>query len=454
MRSRRSRAFTCDNAPSVPAFARTLLLTGSAYLAATIALAISQARLGSVLFFGLAAVMVVCYTAILVRIIHRRPPLAPSPRLLLAAFALALAFRIPLLLGPIGPDSDAMRYVWDGRVQHLGYNPYVVVPADPALAHTHTDDTRAMPSRRQHTPYPPVAQLFFRMVVGVHDSAHAMRLALTACDLLTVVVIWRWLIVAGRSPWYALAYAWNPLVVLEVAHSGHIDALGALWIAASAYWLARRRTALASIGFVLAVATKLLPIVLAPLFWRRIRVRDALAGTALLAALYLGFAYDRTLPVGALPNVIAGIRFNGPLFMAIRLATTPEVAAAFAVVLGLIAAAWARRRLRPDDPAAWAWPMALSLAAAPVIYPWYLLYFTPFLVSLSTLPLTVWTIAVLPVYVVWELAYRHGHRWVAPPLVVAVEFALVILAVVVTLRMSSMRATAGLPSRGKLEPKT
>lgn len=404
------------------------ILTGSAYLASSIGLAVSQAPLGSPVFFALAAAMVVCYAVMLVRV-WRQPP--EAGRLLLAAFALALAFRVPLLFGPIGPDSDAMRYVWDGRVQHLGYNPYAVVPADPALAHTHTDDTRLMPSRRQRTPYPPAAQLFFRMVVGVQDSAHAMRVALTACDVLTMIVLWRWLIVTGRNPWLTLAYAWNPLVVLEVAHSGHIDALGALWIVASAYWLARRRTALASIAFALAVATKLLPIVLAPLYWRRVRLRDALAAGALLAALYLSFTHDRVLPLGALPNVIAGIRFNGPVFRTIRIATTPEVAAGFAVLIGLAAAAWVRWRLREDDPAAWAWPMALSLASAPVIYPWYLLYITPFLVSAATLPLLVWTVSVLPVYVVWELAYRYGHRWVVPPVVTVVEFGLLLLSIAV-----------------------
>ena len=64
-----------------------------------------------------------------------------------------------------------------------------------------------------------------------------MKLALVACDLLTMIVLWRWLAATGRSEWLTLAYAWNPLVVLEVAHSGHIDALGALWITAAAFWL-------------------------------------------------------------------------------------------------------------------------------------------------------------------------------------------------------------------------
>jgi hypothetical protein len=69
--------------------------------------------------------------------------------------------------------------------------------------------------------------------------------------------------------------------------------------------------------------------------------------------------------------------------------------------------------------------MALSLACAPVIYPWYLLYFTPFLWSRTTLPLLVWTFASIPVYVVWEQA-RHGGRWSVPIWVQIVEFGAVI----------------------------
>ena len=89
---------------------------------------------------------------------------ATPRRLLLAAFALAVLFRIPLAVAPVGPDSDMVRYLWDGRVQLLGYNPYAVVPADPAMAIRTRTQTARMPSRRDRTPYPPAAQLFFRLV--------------------------------------------------------------------------------------------------------------------------------------------------------------------------------------------------------------------------------------------------------------------------------------------------
>jgi alpha-1,6-mannosyltransferase len=407
---------------SAPQARPTLVLvaTGSAYLLAVLVLVISRTPLGSPLFFAIVAIMALAFALTLANA-GRLP--AARPRLLLGAFAFALAFRIPLALAPVGADNDMIRYLWDGRVQRLGLNPYLVVPADPAMGVTHTPETATMPSRRARTPYPPAAQLFFRMVVSVKDSALAMKLAIVGCDLLTIIVLWRWLTVTGRNEWLALAYAWNPLVVIEAAHSGHIDAVGAMWLAASAYWLARRRTLLSTIAFVLAVATKLLPIVLAPLYVGRIRARDAILGAALMAALYLQFTEHATLPFGAVPSVVAHIRFNGPLFRALAWISTPQVAAAIAVLLGLVAAVVARWKLPGTHPAAWAWPMAISLASAPVVYPWYLLYIAPFLYVRETLPLLAWNFSALSTYVVWNIS-RHGGSWIVPGWVMVLEYAL------------------------------
>ena len=185
-----------------------------------------------------------------------------------------------------------------------------------------------MPSIRARTPYPAAAQLFFRLVVTIHESSRAMKWALVLCDLLTIWVAGR---VAARdraiAEWLALVYAWNPLVILEVAHSGHIDALGALWIAVSAWMLSTGRGMRAAIAFVIAVATKLLPIVLVPLYWKRIRLRDAAVAALVLAALYFPFRSAGLMPLGAVPNVVQYIRFNGPLFKWMALQFTPQAAA-------------------------------------------------------------------------------------------------------------------------------
>ena len=411
-------------------------------VAALAALAITEAPLGTPLFFALAAVPCVVYGLLLRRLLSRGArgeargahdaEFAKSglPPLLVTALLLAVAFRVPPAVAPVGADNDMVRYMYDGRLQRLGYNPFLVVPADPEFASTHTEITRRMPSIRARTPYPAAAQLFFRAVVTVRETPRAMKLALVLCDLLTIWVLVTWLRQTKRSPWLALAYAWNPLVILEVAHSGHIDALGALWIAVAAWMLTTGRTMRAAIAFVIATASKLLPIVLVPPFWTRIRIPDAVAGAAVLFLLSLPFRSAGALPLGAVPNVVAFIRFNGPLFTALAALLTPQGAAAVAVLSGLAVAVWMRFTRPADDPAAWAWPMAVSLAAAPVIYPWYLLYFTPFLFTPATLALAAWTYTALPVYIVWYLSQR-GHRWFVPTPVLWLEFGVVVAVLLV-----------------------
>ena len=425
---------------------------GIATLAAYLTLAITQAMLGSPLFFTIAAVLYVVYGLLVQDLLTGGAAFAAAPdrrlpRLLIVALLLAVAFRIPLAFSPVGSDNDMVRYLYDGRLQRLGYNPFTVIPSDPAVAETHTPLTRLMPSRNAATPYPAAAQLFFRLVVTISEAPRAMKVAMLACDLLTIAVLLAWLRSTARSPWLVLVYAWNPMVVLEIAHSGHVDALGVLWIAVSAWMLSTGRGMRAAIAFVLAVASKLLPIVLIPLFWKRIRVRDAAVAALVLAALYYPFRSAGILPLGAIPNVVAAIRFNGPVFKALIPWVTPQGAAAFAVLVGLTVATWMRYRRAADDPAAWGWPMAISLAAAPVVYPWYLLYFTPFLFTRAVLPLLVWTYTAMPVYIVWHLS-KDGYRWVVPTRVLWFEYGAVALTLVALMVLKVLKVLRGAKGAG------
>jgi alpha-1,6-mannosyltransferase len=270
--------------------------------------------------------------------------------------------------------------------------------------------------------------VFFRFVVSVRDSGRAMKLALIACDLLTMLVLWRWLGTSERDPWLLFAYAWNPLVVLETAHSGHIDALGALWIATAMFWLSRRRTLLGTVAFVLAVTTKILPIVLVPLLWKRITLRDAFVGAGLLVLLYLPYATGVDVLFGV-QNVVQHVRFNGPAFRFVMNLTSPDVAARVALGAGLLTAAWFRWRSSVDHPPAWAWPMAAAVFGAPVIYPWYLLYLTPFLLLPATLPLVAWCVSILLTYRVWAIA-ANGGAWVVPGPIVLIEYSTVVVAAI------------------------
>jgi alpha-1,6-mannosyltransferase len=88
-----------------------------------------------------------------------------TPRFPMSVVAIGLViaavWNIEFLRLPAGVDDDIHRYVWDGRLQRLGYNPYVVIPSDPAVKGLHTAETRNLNNPDLPSPYPAGAQLFF-----------------------------------------------------------------------------------------------------------------------------------------------------------------------------------------------------------------------------------------------------------------------------------------------------
>ena len=169
------------------------------------------------------------------------------------------------------------------------------------------------------TPYPAAAELFFRAVMTVDESARALKLAIFLCDVALVAVLLCWLSRLKRSPWWVLAYAWNPLVALEGAGNGHVDLLGALCLVVAAASLARGGARLAAVAFALGVGVKFVPAIFAPLFWRRVRLRDASLCVGILAALYIPFLGHGRLPLGSLGNYLAHWRSNAPVYSALEL---------------------------------------------------------------------------------------------------------------------------------------
>jgi hypothetical protein len=321
-----------------------------------------------------------------------------SNRVLALCLVLAAVWRVPLLLGLPTLSTDVYRYVWDGRIQRLGYDPYIVVPGKSEFRQLHTAETLLMNHPNVPTPYPAAAELFFRAVMTVHESARALKSAIFLCDAALAAVLLWWLIASDRSPWWVLAYAWNPLVALESAGNGHVDLLGALCLVLTAASLARGRRTVAAVAFALGVGVKFLPAMLAPLLWRRIRLRDAALGVGILAALYIPFLGQGRLPLGSVGDYLAYWRFNAPVYSALEWAFPTTGLVAIPPGFGFAVALWARWHLPADSPEAWAWPAAVMLLFAPTFYPWYLLWITPFLFTPRMLPLAVWTVSSLSIY--------------------------------------------------------
>jgi alpha-1,6-mannosyltransferase len=334
-------------------------------------------------------------------------------RVVVIGLVLAAVWHVEFLWLPPGADDDIHRYVWDGRLQRLGYNPYLVVPSDPAVEALHTPETRNLNNPDLPSPYPPGAQLFFRAVTAIHESAFALKVAFVVCEFAIILVLLD-LLRRKQGAHLVLAFAWNPLLAIEAAGSGHIDIVGALLLVISVAALARRWRAIAAVGLALAIAVKFLPIVLLPLYWKRVRVRDAVLAAIVIALLYLAFLEHGRIPVGSLGAYVQGFRFNGPVFAAVARVAPPQLLVGLAVLAGLATAAWMRRTAPEWCPNQFAWPMAASLLFAPVVFPWYLLWLLPFLTSASTLLIIVWTVSIIPVYIQWHLR-ALGRPWGALP---------------------------------------
>lgn len=207
----------------------------------------------------------------------------------------AAVLRLALVLGPPLLSSDIYRYVWDGRVQNAGINPYLYLPVDPALAALR--DTAIYPhiNRADYAPtiYPPAAQVIFAVVARVSDSVIAMKTAMVGFETLAMACLIALLRRLRRPTSQVLIYAWNPLALWEFAGNGHVDAAAIGLVAVAMLIRARGRTGVAGIALGVAALVKFLPAVLAAALWRNGKpgLRLATGAIAVVTILYGFYAW-------------------------------------------------------------------------------------------------------------------------------------------------------------------
>ena len=219
----------------------------------------------------------------------------------------ALAMRIMALSEPPFLSDDIYRYIWDGRVQAAGINPYRYVPADPLLSHLR--DVLIFPKINRidyaTTIYPPVAQFFYLVVTRLSESVTAMRLAFIGCEAVTLLVLIDLLRRFNKPVTLAVAYAWHPLAVWEIANNGHVDALMVMLVMIGLWLLVRFRKVAAGVFITLGALAKPYAIVALPACWRPWDWRLPVAVVLTVVACYLPY-------IGAGQGVL-GFLFTGYL---------------------------------------------------------------------------------------------------------------------------------------------
>jgi alpha-1,6-mannosyltransferase len=215
----------------------------------------------------------------------------PSNTLLIIFLAGAL-FRIVLLpLDPPRLSTDIYRYIWDGRVQGSGVNPYLYLPVDPHLAALRDNAIYPHINRKEyaHTIYPPVAQMFFYGVNRVTQSVPGFKSILVLVDLVTIGLTAAALRAVDQPAERVIVYAWHPLPIFEFGASGHIDALIICFIALALLARAREKFGLAGFALGAATLTKFYPVILLPAIYRRWDRKLPIAFAATVVLCYLPY---------------------------------------------------------------------------------------------------------------------------------------------------------------------
>jgi len=234
-----------------------------------------------------------------------------SKSLIVIILFFAVFFRAVLI--PAGPkplSDDIYRYIWDGRVQQTGINPYLYRPSSKQLESLRDDKIYPHINRKDYpTIYPAGAQVFFRISHAlIGDRIFGFKGLMVFFDVATVLVLLALLRSYGFEEARIFIYAWNPLVIFEIGFAGHLEGLTVFLMVLAFYLNTMKKNMPAVISLAFSSATKLYPALMLPALLNR---GKRIKGTAV----FLGSFLVLYLPFLSAGNKIAGflpVYFKNP----------------------------------------------------------------------------------------------------------------------------------------------
>ncbi len=218
--------------------------------------------------------------------------------------AVAIACRLAVLFAEPFLSSDIYRYVWDGIVQHAHISPYRYVPGSPVLEflRARNQDIFDNINRRDyaHTIYPPAAQALFYLITWISPTVTFMKTVMVLFEGVTMYALITLLRYLGIRREQILLYAWCPVVIWEIAGSGHLDSAAMAFIALALLARYRRQPILTGLFLAIAILLKFYPLVLFPALYRRGDFKMPATVAAVVAFAYAAYSSVGMLVFGFL----------------------------------------------------------------------------------------------------------------------------------------------------------
>lgn len=284
-------------------------------------------------------------------------------------------------------SNEVHRYRWDGIVAEAGFNPYEVAPEDPVLANLVKSFDQEIPEPTRQGMYPPLAELMFYVLARLDlDSLFFYRLIFSGMAILCGLAFLPLCRGAGVPATRVTVFLWHPLLILETAANAHLETVAIFFLLTSLSLLIHRHhlSPMAALG--ISALVKFYPIVLFPLYLRRVPpYRVIIFFLVLVAGAFPFVGAGRHLWAGVL-DYLAQARFNPGFFLVVE--------AAFQAIghvewtrtgIGLLGLGLAGILYFTDDGSKGSilrrgFYLALApLLLGPVLKPWYVLWLIPFL---------------------------------------------------------------------------
>lgn len=304
-----------------------------------------------------------------------------SKSILSAVFLWSIVFRLLGLLGNPLFEDDFYRYLWDGYQFIEQGNPYLYPPeyffADTQLSSAWQLILGNINYPEIPTIYGPSLQFLFALAYLIAPAEiWPLKVILIGLDMVLIVLLFKL-----GSIKNGLLYAWNPLVIKEIAFTGHIDGLIPLlvivaWLCQKyghRYWMA--------ISLGIAVTIKIPALLIVPFLIWKSQWQTVMVFLGTILVCYVPFVGDGDFPI--LFSFAQNWQYNSAIFALFQFVFSNHLARYLSATLILIwlAILWNQHRqdtlksLPRGDLV-----FAGLILLAPVINPWYWLWVLPFCV--------------------------------------------------------------------------
>lgn len=185
-----------------------------------------------------------------------------SRKILWVIIIFSLMFRFTLL--PMTPSDDMYRYLWEGKLQLNGINPYSHPPESPRLLHLRDKFFSGINHKSLSTIYPPLMLMAFAAADYISYSFLSMKTLFLLFDVFSIFLLLRFLSAMGKESVNVLIYAWSPLVLMSFAARGHGDSLQIFLAILALYFFATGKSLKSAISIGLAVMSKFIYVIFTP----------------------------------------------------------------------------------------------------------------------------------------------------------------------------------------------